>query len=119
MVDLANERCEDGEFFEEGHHRPHLGHGENCEEKEKAPPCFDEGAPPRNKRLDRRNCPANPEEVVLAATAIAITLTKNKTLEEIQTLLNLFTTTSCLIDSVLKQRLINKPFEVPVLEVEL
>jgi len=63
--------------------------------------------------------PADPDEVVLAAAAIAITVARGKNIDELQTLINLFSTATSLLDTILKQRLINKAFEPPVLGMDL
>lgn len=67
----------------------------------------------------RRPPPADPEEVVLAAAAIALTVAKGKSIDDLQTLINLFSTATSLLDTILKQRLINKAFDPPVLGVDL
>lgn len=77
------------------------------------------GEEAKPNKHDRRCAPASPEELVLAAAAIAITVSRDKSIDELQTLLNLFSTTADLLDSILKQRLINKAFEVPFLGVDL
>lgn len=77
------------------------------------------GRGPPKHHHPHRHAPASPEELVLAAAAIALTVCKDKTIDELQTLLNLFSTTTDLIDSILKQRLINKSFEVPFLGIDL
>ncbi len=81
--------------------------------------CGEDGKHGGDGRRGRRRAPASPEELVLAAAAIAITVSRDKSIDELQTLLNLFSTTADLLDSILKQRLINKAFEVPFLGIDL
>lgn len=53
-------------------------------------------------------CPATPQEIVLAAAALSLALTKGKSQLEVETMINLFSLTTDNLRSILTQMLICK-----------
>ncbi len=65
-----------------------------------------------------RNVVAYPQDVVLAATSLALAITKGRSQYEIETLINLFSLTTNNLQSILAQILINEKVQ-DILETPL
>lgn len=70
------------------------------------------------KRSKKTNIIACPQDVVLAATTLALTLSKGRNQYEVETLINLLSLTTDNLQAILAQMLINRKvpdeFDIPI-----
>jgi hypothetical protein len=75
----------------------------------------EDGGDAKNKT---KRIAAQPQDVVLASTTLALTLTKGRNRYEIETLINLFSLTTSTLQAILAQILINNRYtedlEIPL-----
>lgn len=73
-----------------------------------------------NSKGKKLPCPvAGEQEITLAATAIALSVTRGKTLRQVETLVNLFSLTTDLLQAILTQRSINRRADVELVDLDI
>jgi len=80
------------------------------------------GAPPKSgndggpyRNLNGKNPVASPEQMAALATSLAIAMTNDKSLREIETMLNFVQILKCSLSGILEQRAINLKKDIEII----